>query len=53
MSQVDELARSKDKDGNGPGEALDSLGISGPGSVNILFYEQGRIRAEMDRLNRD
>jgi membrane fusion protein (multidrug efflux system) len=53
MSQLDELVRSKDKDGIQPGETPDSLGTTGPSSVNLLFYEQGRIRAEMDRLNRD
>jgi membrane fusion protein, multidrug efflux system len=53
MSQLDELVRSKDKDGSQPGEASDSLETSAPTSVNILFYEQGRLRAEMDRLNRD
>jgi len=53
MSQLDDLFRSKDKDGNQPGETPDSPGTSAPTSINILFYEQGRIRAEMDRLNRD
>jgi membrane fusion protein (multidrug efflux system) len=53
MSQLDELVRSKDKDDSQPCETSDSPETSAPTSVNVLFYEQGRIRAEVDRLNRD
>jgi membrane fusion protein (multidrug efflux system) len=53
MSPLDELMASKDTEVSLPGETSDSLGTSAPTSVNILFYEQGRIRAEMDRLNRE